>query len=63
MLPASSKITLLISLDLATGQVQLQGPLHDKIICYGMLERAKDLVREFDVKKQGLVVANGVLAA
>jgi len=27
-------------------QLAVNGPLHDTIFCYGMLERAKDLVRQ-----------------
>lgn len=27
-------------------QLAVNGPLHDTIFCYGMLERAKDLVRK-----------------
>jgi hypothetical protein len=29
----------------ADGGVQLAAPLHDKILCYGLLELAKDMVR------------------
>lgn len=28
------------------GRVQLKAPMHDKVLCFGLLELAKDLVRE-----------------
>ena len=31
------------------GQVHINGPLGDKIFCYGMLEVAKDIVRNYKV--------------
>ena len=35
---------LTISVD-ANGGVKFEGPLHDKVLCYGLLEIAKDIVR------------------
>jgi len=29
------------------GAISVNGPIHDKILAYGMLESAKDAVREF----------------
>lgn len=28
--------------------VAVRGPIHDKMLCYAMLERAKDAIREHD---------------
>ena len=41
-----SKVTLSVSMA-DTGQVSVAGPLHDKLLCYGLLEQAKDAVRMF----------------
>jgi len=38
------------------GNVTVAGPLVDKTFCYGMLERAKDAIREFDPSKQPSVI-------
>ena len=29
------------------GSISVNGPIHDKILAYGMLEGAKDAIREF----------------
>lgn len=29
------------------GQVQVQGPIANKMLCYGMLESARDAIRDF----------------
>ena len=43
-------ITLKIELD-EQGQISISGPIHDKILCYGLLESAKDAVREHVAKE------------
>ena len=32
------------------GQVTVSGPIHDKVLCYGLLESAKDAIRDFVAK-------------
>lgn len=39
-------ITLVVTVDLDTGQRTITGPLHDDILCYGLLEAGKKLVAE-----------------
>lgn len=39
-------IRLVITVD-DSGQMRLDGPIHDKLICYGVLEAAKMAIREF----------------
>lgn len=34
------------------GQLNLQGPIENSILCYGMLEVAKDILRDFQTKKR-----------
>ena len=29
------------------GQINVNGPIHDKMMCYAMLEFAKDLIRDY----------------
>lgn len=36
---------LLITLQ-ADGSVQVQGPINDKVLCYGLLECARDAIQE-----------------
>ena len=38
------EVTMLITVK--GNKLSVNGPLHDTIFCYGMLERAKDLVRQ-----------------
>lgn len=38
-------IRLVIDLD-DRGQMRIEGPIHDKILCYGILEAAKIAVKE-----------------
>ena len=37
---------LTISVD-ANGGMKVEGPLENKVVCYGLLEAAKDVVREY----------------
>ncbi len=43
--PAPEEIKLLIKYSPETDELGVFGPMHDKILCYGLLERAKDVVR------------------
>lgn len=55
---AELKITLT-----QAGQIQIEGPIDNKMLCYGMMECARDAIKEFtDQKaKSPIVPANGVL--
>lgn len=56
--------TLTITLDAATGQVQVAGPIDNKMICYGLLEMAKDAIRDYaaaQAKQGGLIAVKGSL--
>lgn len=39
------RATLTITLN-AAGEIGLQGPIGDRLLCYGLLEIAKDLIRQ-----------------
>ena len=47
-------ITLTITLDEAGG-IGLSGPVSNTILCYGLLELAKDAIREYNKENQTLV--------
>lgn len=44
-------IELKISMDNQTGAVNVNGPIHNKILCLGMLELAKQAILAFDPTK------------
>lgn len=53
---------LTITYDPVNRQIGVSGPIEDKTACYGILESAKDAIREHHAKKQGLVVASPAMA-
>lgn len=48
------EVKLVISMG-ADGQVNVEGPLSNRVLCYGLLEAAKDAIRNFETQKSGLV--------
>lgn len=42
---------LIIELE-ANGQVTVNGPIQNKLLCYGLLEAAKDAIKEFKPESQ-----------
>ena len=44
-------VAILITLD-KNGVVNVNGPLVDKVLCYGLLERAKDIVRIYKATEE-----------
>lgn len=59
--PTSNKIVLTITMDSA-GSVQVNGPINDQILCYGLLEVARQLISKHieQMHKQILVVRPAV---
>lgn len=41
----SSTVVLTITLDQLTGALNVNGPIQNGLLCYGMLEAAKDAIR------------------
>jgi uncharacterized phosphosugar-binding protein len=41
---------------MSNGQITVHGPLHDKILCYGVLDAAKDVVRNHKVEQKNILV-------
>jgi hypothetical protein len=58
----STTIVLTITFDQMTGAVNVQGPVENGIVCYGILEAAKDAIRNLAAQRaQNLVMpATGV---
>jgi hypothetical protein len=51
-------IKLVVTLDV-DNSIKVEGPTHDKVLCYGMLEWAKEAISEFHRKGQNVEVAEG----
>jgi hypothetical protein len=53
-----------LTIEFTPGQpLRVVGPLADKVLCYGMIEAAKDIIREFKTPTIGpasAIPANGV---
>lgn len=57
-------IRLVIELDPASGNINVNGPIDNKMLSYGMLECARDAIRDHiqqQAIRNGLVVARGKL--
>ena len=53
----STSLVLTITFDQMSGTVNVQGPVENGIICYGMLEAAKDAIRNFAAQRaQGAIL-------
>ncbi len=47
--PSAIVAELVIKMD-ATGNVSLSGPIENRMICYGLLETARDMIHELSMK-------------
>ena len=47
-------VQLVITL-MDNGQLQVTGPIQDRMLCYGMLEVARDVIRDQQPKPGGLI--------
>ena len=57
--PEQRPITLTIRI-MSDLSCQVEGPIYDKVLAYGMLASAQDVIREFHIKQQSnLVQPNG----
>lgn len=43
--------SLMITCDTSNGNLQVSGPIEDKVLVYGMLEAAKDVIQEHNAKR------------
>jgi ArsR family metal-binding transcriptional regulator len=53
------KIEIIITIT-PDGSINVTGPIHDKTLCYGLLEAAKDAIREHHVR---LTAAHRIIPA
>ena len=51
-------VQLVISLN-ASGEINISGPIQDKVLCYGLLGIARDLVKDY--VPQAITVPKGVI--
>jgi hypothetical protein len=49
------EVVLTIKL-LPDGSININGPIADKVLCYGMLEAAKDAVREYVAASRSRII-------
>lgn len=54
-----NEITIVITMQ-PDGQVNISGPLDDRITCYGLLDTAKDIIQEHAAKRQQ-AAASGIV--
>jgi len=40
----------------ADGSVSVNGPINDRLLCYGMLEMAKDAVRDYNKERESKII-------
>lgn len=50
-----------LKISVVGGQVKVAGPVGDKLVCYALLEAAKDAIRDFVASQQKLVQPANVL--
>lgn len=43
--------SLIITFDTSNGNLQVAGHIEDRVLCYGMLESAKDVIKQFNENK------------
>ena len=55
-LDITPKIQLIITLDPASRQVGVNGPIQDKLTCFGMLKLAEKAISDFDPAKVPAIV-------
>jgi hypothetical protein len=49
---APAELKLVITLDSTTGQVNVNGPINDRIFCFGLLEMAKEAINAYSAQQQ-----------
>lgn len=52
----ADKVTLEILFEPSTGNIAVNGPIHNKVLCYGILEAAKAAIKDFEGEKPGAIV-------
>jgi hypothetical protein len=47
-----TQVTLTITIDTMTGQVNVNGPINDRLLCFGLLEMAKEAINAHKVQQE-----------
>lgn len=55
-------IQLILTYDPQTNQIKVEGPIDEKTLCYGVIESAKDAIREHCAKQVGRIILAGPVA-
>lgn len=65
MEPSEEKksLQLLISLDTLTNEINVSGPIQDDILCYGLLEKARQVISAYQVSLHKPKPNGGILSA
>jgi hypothetical protein len=53
-----SKIELKVVYDTETGRVEVTGPIHDKIMSYGLMEMCREIISKSETPRSNIVVPN-----
>jgi hypothetical protein len=56
----SSSLQLVITMDQLTGALNVTGPIQNAVICFGMLEAAKDVIRKYIEANQSSIIRPGL---
>ena len=54
--PPPGEVKLVITLN-TRGNVTVEGPIANKVLCYGLLESAKDALRSYEASQQRITPA------
>ena len=52
--PGEVRLTIVLNMH---GNIGIEGPINNKILCYGMLEAAKDAIKAYEARQQRIVPA------
>lgn len=55
-----NKIQLMITLDQQTGQIDIAGPIENKVLCLGLLSFAERLVQDYQAPQKLIQPAVGI---
>lgn len=55
------KIRMVLEFDIPTKSIQVNGPIHDQMLCYGLLKLAEKAIDNFvaESKKRGILPVTG----
>lgn len=54
--PSSTTLQLVITFDQMTGAINVTGPIQNAVVCFGIMEAAKDVIRQYIKDHQSPIV-------